>query len=123
MKHSSNEITLYYNPDVTSHVKTLAYAHSVCPHVNAIDFAHEYFTPRRLEELISNLGIRAEELVNINDEEFQEHYSNSAFEENDWLKILVHQPQLIKAPIAIMGDTTMLVKNPVDILSIKENVD
>jgi arsenate reductase len=119
MKHPQNEITLYFNPNSMRGKKTLAYAHSICPNVREIDYLKHPLTQFQLENLIQDLGLQPSDLVDRENELFDEQYAGKDFLEADWLKILVHNPALMLSPIAVMGTQAKIIHNAVDILQLK----
>lgn len=120
MKHPQNEITLYFNPNSIRGKKTLAYAHSICQNVREIDYLKHPLTQFQLENLIQDLGLQPSDLVDREHELFETQYAGKDFLEADWLKILVHNPELMLSPIAIMGQQALIIYNAVDILQLKK---
>jgi arsenate reductase len=58
--------------------------------------------------------------VNQNHPVFEKKFKGHDFElsSNDWIKMIQHNPEIMKQPIAIRGDITILVETPSDIIKI-----
>ncbi|HEA23319.1 hypothetical protein LCGC14_1093950 [marine sediment metagenome] len=112
---STREIILFYNPNRDSAKQTLGYAKGEGFPVRDVDILKNGFTGIQLEELADLLQVKIEGLVNKNHPDYEEHYKNVDFDDNDWIKILRKNPELIREPIAIRGKKAMFVETPSDL--------
>ena len=115
---SNWEVILFYNPNSTIAKKALAYAKAEGFPVRDVDILKTPFTGTQLEELADRLHVSLEELVNKEHPYFRKHFGEPDLSEDDWIKILRKNPELLKEPIVIRGDKTILVKSPSDIIKI-----
>ena len=110
---SERQITLYYSSKSTRAKQTLAYAKAEGLPIFEIDILKVPLTGTQIAELADRLGIEVKDLVN------QEHPSYKAhFDPHDWIKMIRHNPEIMKQPIAIRGKMTILVETPTDIIKI-----
>ncbi|MFT4851390.1 MAG: arsenate reductase, partial [Sediminicola sp.] len=49
---------------------------------------------------------------------YKSHFKHHDFSSDDWIKMIRHNPEIMKQPIALRGDITILVKTPTDIIKI-----
>jgi arsenate reductase len=119
MKVHSEEILLYYDPSMSIAKKTLAYAKSISQNVNMVEYHREHFTPTVWRQILGLLNMEPKQLVNKANPYYQLNLKGRHFETDDWINILTHQPDLIRAPIAIKGNFAVLVDNPTDIYRLK----
>jgi len=113
------EVILFYNPNSNIAKKTLAYAKAEGFPVRDVDILKTPFTGTQLEELAGRLCLNLEELVNKDHPDFLKHFGHPDLsDDDDWIKILKKNPRLLKEPIAIRGDTTLLIKNPSDVIKL-----
>ena len=81
----------------------------------AVDFTiREYLkTPlseKELSQLLIKLNLKAIDIVRTQEEVYKTQFKNKKFNDNEWVKILIEYPKLIKRPIiaskvkAVMGD-------------------
>lgn len=118
MRIHQNEILLYYDPSMSVAKKTLAYAQSITK-VNAVEYHREHFTPTIWRQILGMLKLDPKQLVNKSKPYYQENLRGKNFEIDDWINILTHMPDLIRAPIAIKGNMAIMVDNPTDIYRLK----
>lgn len=113
---SDREVILFYNPNSNIAKKTLAYARAEGFPVRDVDILKTPFTGTQLEELADRLHLKLEDLVNKEHPDFKEYFENPVLSDDDWMKILKKNPQLLREPIAIRGKLAILVKIPSDII-------
>lgn len=95
----------------------LAYAQSENIPIHDIDLAHMKLTPTHWAELAARMGINVGELVNVQDPDFLQKFGQDHdFSNDDWLKLLTHNPEILKAPIVMKGDKIVAMNNPQDML-------
>lgn len=115
---SDRLVILYYNPDSVIAEKTLAYAKTDGLPILEVDILKTPFTGTQLEELADRLHITIDGLTNKEHPDFKIKFGKPNFSDEDWIKILRKNPQLLNEPIAIKGNKTILIKTPSDILKI-----
>lgn len=68
------------------------------------------FTESELKEIIFKLNIKPQELIRTQELEYKQNYKGKEFKDDEWIKILVENPKLIRRPIivkdknAVVGD-------------------
>ena len=115
--NTNKEITIiYYSEDHVGR-QILAYAQEESFPIRDIDLKNMKLTATQWVSIADRLGIPVKELINTDDPDFMEKFKGmSDFEDHDWLKLLVHNPDIIKAPIVMKGDKIMQMSNPQDML-------
>jgi len=114
MKVHENEIVLYYNPESSSDRKTLAYAKSITQHVRSHSFDSVPASTTMLRQIIDQLGMHPKEMLNKAHLTYQA-IRGSEFNDEDWLNVLLRNPQLFRAPIAIKGKRAVFCESPTDV--------
>ena len=117
LANTDKEITLIYNS--TEHVgrQILAYSKIENMPIHEIDLVHVKLTPSQWVGLTSKMGIKVRELVNTEDPDYIQKFGHmDSLSENDWLTLLVHNPEILKAPIVMKGDKIVMMTNPQDML-------
>lgn len=113
---SNRMITLFYNSTSVRAKQTLAYAKSEGLIVQEIDMLKNHLTGMQIAELADRLQLKIEDLVNQEHSAYTSHFEHHNFSSNDWIKMIQHSPEIMKQPIALKGDKTMLIETPTDIL-------
>jgi arsenate reductase len=65
---------------------------------------------------LNRLNLRAKDLLNRAHPDYQEKIAGNSFDEEGWLNVLVQNPCLLKAPIAIKNNKAVLCVRPSQIL-------
>jgi arsenate reductase len=115
---SNREVILFYNPNSIIGKKALAYARAEGLAIRDVDILRTPFTGTQLEEIADRLQLTIGELANKDHPDFKKHFGQPNLSDRDWIKILRKNPELIKEPIAIRGDITILVKTPSDLVKL-----
>lgn len=115
---SERQITLFYNSNSTRAKQTLAYAKAEGLRILEIDILNTPLTGTQIAELADRLEIKIKDLVNQEHPTYKSKFERHDFSERDWIKMIQHNPEIMKQPIALRGKITILVETPTDIIKI-----
>ena len=115
---SERMITLFYSSQSERAKKTLAYAKAEGLPIEEIDLLKTPLTGTQIAELAGRLGLRVSELVNQENPAYRRLFGPQVFSEEDWITVIRKNPEIMKQPIALRGDITILVETPSDIIRI-----
>lgn len=115
MKIHNQEILLYFNPSTSIGKKTRAYAQSVSKYINEMEYHKTNFTSTLWKQILSMLSMEPKQLMDKSNPYYQQHIKGRLFDEEGWINILQKNPDLIKAPIVIMGSNAVFCSNPTDV--------
>ena len=118
MRTHDNELFIYYDPNSSRAKKVLAYARTIANHINEVEYHKTPLTSTIWEQLIEQLGLRPKDLLNKSHPYYQENIQGKSFDDEGWLNVLIHNPDIIKAPIVVKGTKAILCNNPTDILQL-----
>lgn len=118
MNTDEKQITLLYRESSFEDKKVLAMARDNNIPVLEVDIEKDHPTGTQLLEIADEMKLEISDLVRKEHPDFQEHYSADNLDSEDWIKIIRHNPKLLKTPIAMRGKNVMLIKTPTDILQI-----
>lgn len=116
--NSDRQITLFYNSNSIRAKKTLAYAKAEGLPILEIDMLKTKLTGTQIEELADRLHLEIKDLVNQEHPSYKKQFDHHNFSDRDWIKMIRHNPEIMKQPIALRGDITILVETPTDIIKI-----
>lgn len=117
-----NELLLIYNDHSTSTAKqTRAYARSISNNINELDLSRVRLTTTLWKEIINMLGCRPKDLLDKSHPHYQAKVRGNFFTMSGWLEVLMNNPYLLKAPIAVYSDRAVLCQKPTDILRLEVN--
>ena len=115
MKNHPNEMWLFLDFESSMHKKTRALAHSITKNVNEFSLQHNKMSKLRWVEILNLLQLKPKDILNKANAKYQSELAGHEFDEDSWLEILRNNPDMIKAPIAIMNGKAVLCVNPKDI--------
>ncbi|WP_339626574.1 hypothetical protein [uncultured Winogradskyella sp.] len=115
---SNRQITLFYSSKSVRAKQTLAYAKAEGLPILEIDILKTKLTGTQIAELAEKLHLKIEDLINQEHPAYTSHFEHHNFSSNDWIKMIQHNPKIMKQPIALRGDVTILVETPTDIIKI-----
>jgi len=115
---SERQITLFYSSKSTRAKQTLAYAKAEGLPIEQIDILKVPLTGTQIAELADRLHLEIKDLVNQEHPAYKSHFEHHEFSADDWIKMIKHNPEIMKQPIALRGDITILIETPTDIIKI-----
>jgi len=115
---SDRQIILIYSSKSVRAKQTLAYAKAEGLPIQEIDILKSKLTGTQIIELAERLQIKVEDLVNQKHPSYKSHFEYHDYSVRDWIKMIQHNPEIMKQPIALRGDVTILVETPSDIIKI-----
>ncbi|MCB0462185.1 MAG: hypothetical protein R2816_07265 [Flavobacteriaceae bacterium] len=115
---SNRQITLFYNSNSRRAKQTLAYAKAEGLPILEVDITKSTLTGTQIAELADRLKIEIKDLVNQEHPTYMQKFEHHELSETDWIKMIQHNPDIMKQPIALRGEITILVESPTDIIKI-----
>lgn len=116
MKTYLDQITIYYNPEISQHKKTVAHAESA-GEVLAISFNKMPTANNVWTTIYNSLGDQA---MQIFDEAFLKKNDLEPTSFKDWYNLVSHNLEHIHAPIAIRGDRVIFCNRPTEIYQLMD---
>ena len=68
-----------------------------------------------LRQIIDRLDMHPKQMLNKAHPYYQANIRGSEFDDEDWLNVLLRNPQLFRAPIAIKGKRAVFCVSPTDV--------
>ena len=115
--NTNKEITLIYSSEKHIGRQILAYANTENIPIHDIDISHVELSATHWADLAAKMEVEVQDLVNTESPEFLQKFGTvNQLSERDWLKLLVHNPGILMAPIVMKGDKIVMMKNPHEML-------
>ena len=113
--NTDKEITIIYYSEDHIGRQILTYAQSKGLPIHDIDLAHVKLTSLHWAELAGRLNIKIKDLINVEAPSFLQKFNGlTNLSEIDWLSLLEHNPDILRAPIVMKGDKIVMMSNPQD---------
>jgi len=115
---SERQITLIYNPKSVRAKQTLAYAKAEGLQIREINISKTKLTGTQIAEIADKLNLEIKDLVNQSHPAYTKQFDYYDLSGHDWIKMIRNNPEIMKQPIAMRGDITILIETPTDIIKI-----
>ncbi len=119
--HPNELLLIYHDPNTTTGKQTRAYAKSVSNNINEVNLSNVKFTTTLWKEVVNMLKLHPEDIMDKSTVDYREKIEGNHFTMDGLLEVLVHNPQLLKAPIAIYQNRAVFCQKPTDILRLEVN--
>lgn len=119
MQFHPNQLFLLYDPQTTTGRQTKAIAKSINSHILEVDALHEKLGPTYWKEVVNMLGVNPKDLLNKAHPDYQAKVRGTSYTMNGWLDVLMYNPHLLRAPIAIFNGKAVLCQRPTDVLKLE----
>lgn len=71
-----------------------------------------------LKQVLSLLNLKAEDLLRKNELVYKENFKDKDFSEEEWIRIMSENPQLIERPVVIAGHKAVIGRPPEKVLEL-----
>ena len=115
MKTHPRELLIYYNSNSSSDRKTLAHAQGTRFKIRSYCHSHSPSSTTSWKSILEKLNKHPKEILNKAHPYYQSNIRGKEFDSEGWLNVIKHNPEMIKAPIAINGKKAILCETPTDI--------
>jgi arsenate reductase len=109
----NDRIVIYQKPTCSKCRETLALLRESGVEFEAVNYYEAPLTAERLRELIDKLGFTARDILR-RDEPLASHLNlgEGGLSDDELIKIMVENPDLIQRPIVVRGDQAVLCRPP-----------
>ena len=116
-QNTDKEITIIYHSDDHLGRQILAYAQTENLPIHDIDLKHTKLTPSQWIEIAGRMDLKVKDLINVEDPDFTKKFAGvTDLSDQDWITLLIHNPEILSAPIVMKGKKTVLMSNSQDML-------
>lgn len=116
MHLSSKELTILYNEKNERDRKTLSYAHIITNKINKQELGSVRVSGTMFQVFVNALKKDPKKLINKADPYYQKNIRGKNFSINEWFKMIINHPNLLKAPLAMYDNKAVICHTPTDIL-------
>jgi arsenate reductase len=105
---SKETYTVYHNNRCSKSRCALEYLDDKKATYEVIEYLKEPLNAAQLKEVLSRLGIPAEELIRKGEPDFKEHFKGKKLSEKQWIDAMVKYPKLIERPIIVKNGKAVI---------------
>ena len=112
------KITVYHNPRCSKSRCALDLLKEKGLEYDVIEYMSHVPTADELKVVINKLGIRPEDLIRKNEDDFKEHFKGKELSDVEWIEAMIKFPKLIERPIVIRDNKAVVARPTERILEI-----
>lgn len=116
MYFDKRELTLLYNSHRELDLKTLAMAHTLGVKINRQDLTSVRISETLFMLFLDKLEMEPCEIVDKSNPYYQSELRGKGYSSPEWYEIILHKPELLRAPLAMYLDKAMICTSPNDML-------
>ncbi|WP_273567069.1 arsenate reductase (glutaredoxin) [Maribacter halichondriae] len=105
-------IRIYHNPRCRKSREGLAILEKSGKEFKVVEYLKDIPTKNELKDILTKLGITAEQLLRKNESVWKERYKGQNLSEDKIIEAMIENPKLIERPIVINGDKAMIGRPP-----------
>jgi arsenate reductase (glutaredoxin) len=97
-------ITIYHNPRCKKSRAGLQYLQSKTDDIQIVEYLKNPLTEEELKKLLMLLNKKPQEMIRTQEAVYKQQFKGKNFTDDEWVKIMVENPKLIKRPIVVKGN-------------------
>ena len=66
------------------------------------------FTEKSLKDVLKKLNLKPQDILRTQEPDYKQNFKGKTFSDDEWIKILIENPKLIRRPIVVNGDKAVL---------------
>lgn len=109
---------IYHNTRCRKSRETLKIIEDAGKEIEVIEYLKTPPTEKELKDVLTKLGMKAEDIIRKNEQVFKDNYKGRSLSEDEWIKAMVENPILIERPIVIEGNKAILGRPPENVKEI-----
>lgn len=92
-------IKIYHNPRCRKSRSGLEYLKTKGLEFKVVEYMKEHFTVESFKEILAKLNVSPKEMIREQEQIYLKQFKGRNFTNEEWIKILIENPNLIKRPI------------------------
>ncbi|UBM63401.1 arsenate reductase (glutaredoxin) [Candidatus Sulfidibacterium hydrothermale] len=97
-------VTIYHNPRCKKSRAGLQYLQSKTDDIQIVEYLKNPLTEEELKKLLMLLNKKPQEMIRTQEAVYKQNFKGKNFTDDEWIKIMVENPKLIKRPIVVKGN-------------------
>lgn len=111
-------LKILHNPRCSKSRETLAIIKNKGVEVQIIEYLKETITKEDLQDILSKLDKKPQEIIRKGEAIFKENFKGKEFSSEEWLTILIENPKLIERPIVFNEKKAVIGRPPEKVIEL-----
>lgn len=109
-KRHQNIMKIYHNPRCSKSREGLLYMEGKGYEFEVINYMKDGITGKEIKDFLNKSGLAIHDIIRTNEELYKTQYKGKELSEEEWIKVLVENPQLLQRPLVIKGSHAVLAR-------------
>jgi arsenate reductase len=109
---------IYHNPRCSKSRQTLQLIKDAGAEVEIVEYLKNIPTAEEIKMILMKLHLSPKDIIRKGEAVYKEKFKNSAFNDDEWIKVMIEYPKLIERPIVIKGNKAVLGRPPENVLDL-----
>ena len=96
-------IKIYHNPRCRKSRAGLQYLEEKGVEFELVEYLKNGITEEELKEVLIKMNVGPTEIIRTQEDVYKKQFKGKNFTDEEWIKILIENPKLIKRPIIVKG--------------------
>jgi arsenate reductase (glutaredoxin) len=107
--------TIYHNPRCKKSRAGLQHLQSKTNDIEVVEYLKNPIDEAELKVLLMKLNKKPQEMIRTQEAVYKQNFKGKDFNDDEWVKIMVENPKLIKRPIVVSGNKAVWGDPPEEI--------
>ncbi|MGE5394521.1 MAG: polyphosphate kinase 1 [Candidatus Saccharibacteria bacterium] len=109
-KRHQNLLKIYYNPRCSKSREGLLFIEQKGYEYELVNYMKDGISTKEIKEFLNKSGLDVTAIIRTNEELYKQQYKGMELSEEEWIKVLVENPQLLQRPLVIKGTHAVLAR-------------
>ncbi|HLN75079.1 MAG TPA: polyphosphate kinase 1, partial [Prolixibacteraceae bacterium] len=109
-KRHQNLLKIYYNPRCSKSREGLLYIEQKGYEYELINYMKNGLSAKEIKDFLNKSGLEVTAIIRTNEELYKQQYKGLELSEEEWIKVLVENPQLLQRPLVIKGTHAVIAR-------------
>jgi polyphosphate kinase len=109
-KRHQNLLKIYYNPRCSKSREGLLFIEQKGYEYELVNYMKDGISPKEIKEFLNKSGLDVTDIIRTNEELYKLQYKGMELSEEEWIKVLVENPQLLQRPLVIKGTHAIIAR-------------
>lgn len=103
-------LKIYHNPRCSKSRESLLYIEQKGYEYELVNYMKDGISAKEIKDFLNKSGLEVTAIIRTNEELYKQQFKGMKLSEEEWIKVLVENPQLLQRPLVIKGTHAVLAR-------------
>jgi polyphosphate kinase len=109
-KRHQNLLKIYYNPRCSKSREGLLFIEQKGYEYELVNYMKNGISAKEIKDFLNKSGLEVTAIIRTNEELYKQQYKGMELSEEEWVQVLVENPQLLQRPLVIKGTHAVIAR-------------